>query len=162
MRKLLITLTAALVVLAGWTPAQATQGPSIHIKPVTSKIYQYDGSSSGTGPTFPATDVTAVVKHCPAGDYQMSATLRQNGVDMQWATGALGAGDVTCSGAAKMPLAMGFYGASLHPGNAKASFALYTWECTGGVCTLSDTPTVTATRTVHIPGHRCHKHHAAN
>jgi len=154
MRVLVKSMVAALFLCVSWTvPAQAGgHHPGLWIKPTASPIYQYDGSGTGEGPTFPATDLRAFVKKCPAGDYEMNATLKQDGVSMDWATTGRGAGEVFCTGSG-VELRMGFYGPTLHPGKAKAYFALHKVTCTDGVCTVSERPTVKAWRVVHIP--RC-------
>ncbi|MEO6627231.1 MAG: hypothetical protein ABIP03_01545 [Aquihabitans sp.] len=155
MRKLAVILVSLLAVAAGAAPADAARSSSIRIDPRASKIYLYDGSPDGTGPSFPATRVSTVVNRCEAGDYYLDATLTQDGVNLPWATGALGAGEFACDGTSfRTQLSMSFYGPTLHPGRATAHFALRKYECVSGVCYLSDTPTVEATSAVHIPGRR--------
>jgi hypothetical protein len=152
-RTLLAGLCALLLTLLVAAPAAACPArPSMHVKHVTNGIYQYDGSGDGSGPIFPATHVTAWVKNCPVGDYQMFADLVQGGVSMDWAVGgALGAGEVVCDGDRWTPIGMDFYGPTLHPGRALATFELHLWVCDAGICSLRDHPTAAATVKVWIP-----------
>ena len=108
---------------AGATPAAA---PRVVINHTASKIYQYDPSPSGDGTvTQPATNARATFYNCPAGDYQLNATLRQNGTNMAWATSGRGAGEFSCDGTTKrISINWPFTGKSLHAGSAYAVFAL--------------------------------------
>lgn len=136
--------TAASVVLAVVpTGASGTSGddPSLTLRPRAGAIYQFDGSATGTGPSYPATRVTARMSDCPAGTSVLQAELVQDGVEMNWATSARGAGEVVCTGGENGTVSMGFYGPTLHPGTAVATFALVQGDVL-----------VTVTRTVRIPG----------
>lgn len=100
----------------------------------------FDGSAAGTGPSFPATSVSARLRDCPAGSSVLYAELEQDGVPMGWATTARGAGEIECVGGEDMTVRMGFSGPSLHPGRATATFGLVQGDVL-----------FTVTRTVRIP-----------
>lgn len=138
----------------GWDEPQGLElwvvppGPSIAISVNTSAIYLYDGSPNGTGPAFPATTVAAVLKNSPQKDLRLTATLVQDGVTMSWATGAKGAGYYDCSSWAcdeLLSIDMGFYGPTLHRGDATAHFLVEEANC------ISDCLVAEDTETVHIP-----------
>ncbi len=141
----LLLSAAGLMVAATAGPSTATQArTSMWIHPWTGKIFQFDGSPDGTGPTFPAASVAATIRHCPEGDYQLNAVFWQDGVEGQWATTALGAGEILCDGSAKpVQTGMAFYSPTLHPGRAWVRFSVVDFE-TGEVL-------VQRSRFVHIP-----------
>jgi hypothetical protein len=141
-------LVAALVVVLGATPAaaQPKSGPWMQIDQKASEIWLFDGSPDGSGPSVPATTVTASLHDCPAGQYLLVAELVQDGAAAYWATTALGAGEVSCAGGnAPLTVTMGFYGhpVDIHPGRATATFALMTEQ--GALVGQT-------TRVVRIPG----------
>src|SRR5664279_656184 len=93
-----VILAAIGMVAAPTTPAfgAVEHHATLSIATRTSPIYTYAGTFD-TGPFDPATEVSSTLQHCPAGDYQLSATLVQDGVAAGYATGdAMGAWDVTC------------------------------------------------------------------
>jgi hypothetical protein len=149
MWKLRRIVVPVLLLSLFWTAAPAFAATTtLHISKTTSAIYLYDPSPFGTGPFYPATTVTAVIKNCPTGEYFMSAELVQDGVAAFWATGALGAGEVFChqEGFSTVTWSMGFYSPTLHPGTATATFTIRSNSA-------GDVPLdVTDTRTVRIPG----------
>lgn len=123
-------LTSAVVACAAASllaPAAASAAPPAHVKIVNSTggFYQYDGSPTGTGPTYDAVTVKAQLHNCPAGSYVYWMTLVQDGVSYEVASTALGTGELTCTGAAVTPLVRGFYGNGLHPGAAQATVTVY-------------------------------------
>lgn len=145
-RTLLVAVAAAsAVLLTGAAPAAAC-GAAVRIAPRTSTIFDYDGSPDGTGPIQPATTVSAVARRCPAGTYQLDARLVQDGVAMQWATHAKGAGEVFCDGDGPTVVRMDFTGPSLHPGRARATFRLVPSDCDPAGCRV-----LSGVRTVRIP-----------
>ncbi len=157
MRKLSVLFVSLLMslvaVAAAWAPAQAAAAPRIAIGHHASKMYMYDPSPSGDGTVKdPATNVTAVFVNCPAGDYQLNATLNQGGNGTYWATQGRGAGEFTCDGTTRrVVLHWAFAGPKLHPGRALAKFALYRAVCADDLCTTESTPTVSSRAVVGIP-----------
>jgi len=152
MRKLAVVLVSAMTVFVGWAPAHAAAAPRVVINHTASKIYQYDPSPDGTGVKQPATNVRATFYNCPAGDYQLNATLRQNGTTMSWATSGRGAGEFSCDGTTKkITINWPFTGKTLHAGKAHAAFSLNKVVCDDDTCTTQGAPTVRSRHVVHIP-----------
>lgn len=123
---------------------------SLRVAPRTGAIYLYDGSPSGTGPSYPAVEVKATFRGCtpPELDLVLRATLEQDGVSYSWATSALGAGYYECRYVADprhMSVGMAFYGPGLHSGKAIAHFAMEESTSSGWRVVAEDT------RTVRIP-----------
>jgi len=129
MRTTILTSTvAACAAAALLAPAAATAAPSASLKiaHTSSAFYQYDGSVSGTGPTYDAVSVPVQLRNCPPGDYVLWMTLVQDGVSYDVASTALGVGEFSCSATNKSPrLNLGFYGNGLHPGVATVTATAY-------------------------------------
>jgi hypothetical protein len=153
MRYFTVLFLSLVTALGGSAIAQAAPPPSVHIRWHASTIYQWDASPSQDGSAmYPATNVTAVFVRCPAGDYQLDATLTQSGQQMSWATLGRGAGEITCSGhQRRFVLRWPFAGTSLHPGRAVATFALHRAVCDDGLCTTEPRATVAKRAVVWIP-----------
>ncbi|PWR07877.1 hypothetical protein DKT68_17780 [Micromonospora acroterricola] len=137
--------TIAAIVLAVAPPAAAaTPSAHIRIEHRASELYPYDPSYEQQGPDYPATRVWGEVRRCPAGIYNLSASLIQDGLPTVWATSGRGAGEITCDGGTES-ITMSFYRTDplLHPGRAIVRFELH--DAYGGT-TLTET-----TRTVRIP-----------
>ena len=152
MKKLAVFLGTALLVTMSWAPAHAasagsptTKRPALHIDQKTSKIYQYDGSPNGNGPTVPATLVSGRVKHCPPGNYRLYGSLVQRGVSLPVANDALGQGEYSCSGKT-IRVEMPFGGEGLRPGHAKAYLSLRPFGCESKACSIE------SKRLVRVPG----------
>ena len=118
---ILTSAVAACAAVSLLAPAIASAAPSpgLKIAHTSSAFFQYDGSVSGTGPTFDAVAVPVQLRNCPTGDYVLWMTLVQDGVSYPIASTALGVGEFSCSATNKSPrLNLGFYGNGLHPGPA--------------------------------------------
>lgn len=123
--------------------ASADPAPQLRIEHNTGAIYQSDPSPDGDGILYDTVRVAAQLRHCPAGSYFRSITLVQDGVSYEWATQALGAGEISCTGAGTANAGMAFFGNGLHPGTAVVTVTV-TSETDGSV--LAE-----ASRTVRIP-----------
>jgi hypothetical protein len=156
MRKLAVLFASALTIAAfGAAPAaQAAAPPRVHIDKHASTIFQYDPSPSGDGTDLdPATTVTAVFVNCPAGQYQLRATLKQHGQSMYWATQGRGSDEFSCDGTTKrIRLPWAFAGDTLRAGKARAAFALYRAVCEDDLCSTDENPTLSGHALVRIPG----------
>ncbi|WP_165947225.1 hypothetical protein [Micromonospora sp. 15K316] len=136
-------LTGVALVLAAGSPALAgTPRPRITIEHRASELYLFQPPFHEE--SYPATGVDGLVRHCPSGNYLLSASLEQDGLPTLWATSGRGAGEVRCDGGeAVLSMAFTRLDPLLHPGRATVRFALrdaYTSE------QLTET-----TRTVRIP-----------
>jgi hypothetical protein len=156
MRKLLLALGTALLVLTSWVPAQTASASSagtsswgkrtsLHIGYRTSAIYQYDLAPNGEG-TVPATIVHAVVKNCPKGEYRLNGSLVQNGSSLPEANDALGRGEYTCTGSKLTRVTMAFGSPDLRPGYAEAHMSFHPLDCASASCSFE------STRIVRVPG----------
>ncbi len=128
MRTILTSAVAACAAAALLVPAtaEAAPRPSLKIARSSSAFYQYDGSVTGTGPTYDAVSVPVQLHNCPAGNYVLWMTLVQDGVSYDVASTALGVGEFSCSATNKSPqLGLGFYGNGLHPGLATVTATAY-------------------------------------
>ncbi|SIN38219.1 hypothetical protein [Micromonospora cremea] len=146
MRRIsLAMLTIAAIVLSVAPPAAAaTPSTRITIEHRASELYPYDPTYEQEGPDYPATRVWGELRRCPAGVYNLSASLHQDGLPTVWATSGRGAGEITCDGGTES-LSMSFYRTDpvLHSGRATVRFELH--DAYVGT-TLTET-----TRTVRIP-----------
>lgn len=127
MRIAILTGTVAACAALALVPAAADAAAPARLKIAnsTGAFYQYDGSPTGTGPTYDAVAVHAQLRNCPVGDYILDMSLVQDGVSYPVASTALGSGELYCSGASTTQLVMGFYGNGLHPGQAKVTITVY-------------------------------------
>ncbi|HEX8094119.1 hypothetical protein [Jatrophihabitans sp.] len=137
-----VAACAAALVLAP-AAASADPAPQLRITHNTSAIYQFDPSPNGDGVLFDTVQVTAELRHCPAGDYLRSITLVQDGVSYPWAVQALGAVEVICPASGVTGAGMSFFGNGLHPGTAVVTITI-TSETDGSVLAQDS-------RTVRIP-----------
>ncbi|MBM0235131.1 hypothetical protein JNW91_27030 [Micromonospora sp. STR1_7] len=142
--SLAVLATAALVLGIGAPATAATARTTITIDRHASALFPFEPPYGDPGVTYPATQVTATARHCPAGVVLMSASLVQDGLPTLWATSGHGAGEIVCDGGT-VDLGMAFarIAPAVHPGRATAHFSLrdpYTGEQFGET-----------TRTVWIP-----------
>ena len=120
------TLAACAAAMLALAPtASAASTARLQIERNTSAIYQYDPSPMGLGTLYDTVRVTAQLRNCASGYYQMSITLVQDGVSYPWASSALGAGEIVCTGTGVTHTSMSFYGNGLHPGAALVTITIY-------------------------------------
>ncbi|MBV9820684.1 MAG: hypothetical protein JO144_00450, partial [Actinobacteria bacterium] len=113
--------------------ASADPAPQLRIEHNTGAIYQSDPSPNGDGILYDTVRVSADLRHCPApGFFFRSITLVQDGVSYEWATQALGAGEIGCTDAGTASAGMAFFGNGLHPGTAVVTVTV-TSETDGSV-----------------------------
>jgi hypothetical protein len=134
MRTFLSSTVAACSAALLISPAVASAEPAsrLQISHTTGAIYQSDPSPDGDGILYDTVQVTAQLRHCAAGSYFRSITLVQDGVSYEWATQALGAGEIGCTGAGTARAGMAFFGNGLHPGTAVVTVTV-TSETDGSV-----------------------------
>jgi hypothetical protein len=144
MRKIGTALLLSLALVLGLAaPAAAAPVPKIKITGTASELFPFDVSIDNAGLFYPATAVRATIKHCPAGGYQFSASLVQDGLPTEWAAHGRGAGEISCDGGSTT-FSMAFVRLDpvLHPGEATVTYSVRPW---GGADIAS------ATRRVTIP-----------
>lgn len=126
MRAFLSSILAAGAALFLVAPA-ASAAPATRLKidASTSAIYQYDPSPMGLGTLYDTVRVKAQLRNCAPGYYMLSITLVQDGVSYPWASTALGAGEIVCTGSGVTQTGMSFYGNGLHPGTATVTITIY-------------------------------------